>query len=198
MAGLEGKIAEWENELDASGDEDEGEDEEITLYQIHSLLPDIASKWDKLSFAVRLRFVGALVRKVVLSHVAPVWLKVEIHWKSAIGDFIDTGHFKRTAANKTRWSQEEETILREIYPHADAAEILKALPDRSWDGIQHRANRLNIERERKGRNSIYVTLESYGTLEDRQYEEEHGLSPLGKKVHWSRLAQPFMEVPLHR
>ncbi|GHO95212.1 hypothetical protein KSF_052600 [Reticulibacter mediterranei] len=190
MAGLEGKIAEWENKLEAPEDEDE----EVTLYEIHSLLPDITSKWDKLSFEVRLRFVGAVTRKVVLWQVAPTWLKIDIHWKEAIGNFIDTGHFKRKYSNKTRWTPEEEAILHEMYPKADGAEILAALPDRSWVSIMHRADRLYIDRERNTHNSIPTSAKNYGTLEDKEYEKEHRLSPNSKNVQWSLSEPPCMVV----
>ena len=188
IAGLEEKIAEWENELEAS--EDEEEDEEITLYQIHSLLPDIASKWDELSFDIRLRFVNALVQKVVLTRVAPMWLKIEIYWKEAIGNIVDIGHFRRTYANGALWSEEEDEVVRELYPSADAAEICRALPDRSWSGIEHRASRLDIERD-KGKKGVLSSLpmeERYGTLEDKKYEEENGLSPTSKNTQWSKLS----------
>jgi hypothetical protein len=183
IAGLEEKIAQWESDLEST--EGEEEDEEVTLYEIHSLLPDIASQWNKLPFDVRLRFVGALVQKVVLSQVAPSWLKVEIYWKEVIGNFVDTGHFQRDASNRTIWSQEEIDILRQMFPMADAAEILEALPDRSWKGITYRAQRLGIKRERGARpNSIHVTRTDYRTLEDKKYEEENGLSSSVKNVQW--------------
>lgn len=183
IAALEEKIAEWGSELATPKDDED--DEEITLYQIHSLLPDIASKWDKLSFDIRLRFVGALVHKVVLSQVAPTWLKIEIHWKEAIGNIVDIGHFKRSSSNGTSWSVEEEALLFKLYPNADAVEICKAFPDRTWDGIQHRANRLLIKRENRKHSSFPVS-ERYGTEEDKQYEEEHGLSPISKNTQWSK------------
>jgi hypothetical protein len=185
VAGLEAKIAEWENELEAP--EDEEEDDEIVLYEIHSLLPDIASAWEKLRFSTRLRFVGALVRKVVVSKVAPSWFKIEIHWKDAIGNFIDVGYFKRHFTNRSEWSEEEKDIVRRMYPTEDAGEILAILTDRSWRSIVNLARKLGIKRERGRRPNSINTEEEYNTtVEDRKYEEENGVDPSVKKVQWCR------------
>ena len=146
-AGLEQKIHQWELELAAPLNEED--DEEITLYQIHSLLPDIKQDWHNLSFAVRLRFVGALVRKVVLTPVAPSWMKLEIYWKSAIGNYIDVGYIRKFQANGSKWTREEDAIIQELYPTADGAEILKRLPGRTWRSILIRASKLKITRELK-------------------------------------------------
>lgn len=145
-AGLEKKIHQWELELEAPPSD---EDDEVTLYQIHSLLPDIKKDWNSLSFEVRLRFVGALVRKVVLTPVAPSWMKLEIYWKSAIGNFMDTGYIRRFQANRSTWTEEEDTLLREIYPNTDALEILKRFPGRTWRSILIRAHKLKVTRELK-------------------------------------------------
>jgi hypothetical protein len=185
-AGLESKIEELQASLDAANDADE-EDEEITLYQIHSLLPNIAEKWDKLSFAVRLRFVGAVVRKVVLDDVAPSWLKVEIHWKDAIGNFIDYAYFRRIYCNRTAWTPEEEDVLRKMYPKEDAAVILQALPERSWTAIMNRAEKLGIKRERGRRPNSFNANDkssSSSSQRDKEFEEAEGVSASVKGAQW--------------
>jgi len=185
-AGLEKKIKELQESLDAA-DEEDGEDEEVTLYQIHSLLPNIAEKWDKLSFDVRLRFVGAVVQMAVLEDVAPSWLKLEIHWKDAIGNFADVGYIRRTSCNRTSWSQEEEARLREIYPKEDAAVILQALPERSWKSIMTRAERMGIKRDRGRKpNSFNVNTEVSlsSSQKDREFEEAEGVSPSVPGPQW--------------
>lgn len=153
-AGLEGKIHQWEIELAAP--EAEGEDEEITLYQIHSILPDIKKEWNALSFDVRLRFVGALVRKIVLTPVAPSWMKLEVYWKSAIGNFVDVGYIRKFQANGSKWTGEEDAIIKDLYPTADGAEILKRLPGRTWHSILIRASKLKVTRELKNQTNPVV------------------------------------------
>jgi hypothetical protein len=182
-AGLEKKINQWELELATP---DEEVDDEATLYEIHSLLPNIQTRWNKLSYDVRLRFVNALVQKVVISPAAPSWRKLEIYWKPVIGNVVDVAHVLKPYTNKTSWTQEEETIIRELYPTADAMEILQLIPNRSWQSIYARASKLGIKRERNRQpNSVHVTMQDPGTPEDRKYEEENGIILTGKKVYWS-------------
>lgn len=186
IAGLEEKIQQWEIELAAS--EDEEDDEEITLYQIHSLLPNIKSEWNKLSFGVRLRFVGALVQKAVLTLVSPSWVKLEIYWKKAIGDLVDIGHFKRQSTKGPTWSQEEETVLREMYSKADAAELLAAFPNRTWSSIALHANEMRLIRDRGRKpNSVSTVYGRCETQEDREYAAKNGLISNDKNAQWSVL-----------
>ncbi|QBD80586.1 hypothetical protein EPA93_33290 [Ktedonosporobacter rubrisoli] len=187
IAGLEGKVAQFENDLDTLKEKEQ--DEEVTLYEIHSLVPTITQQWDKLSFEVRLRFIGALVKKVVLTQVSPSWVKIEVYWKEAMGHFKDVGHFKRVKANSTLWTPEEDEKVYQLFANADAAELLQALPDRSWGSISHRGARLGIQRaKRKGSNSILLQAVGCTTaIEDKKYEQEHNIDPNGKNAQWSIL-----------
>jgi len=183
IAGLEAKIAQWQQELEAPEEE---EDEEVTLYEIHSLLPNIVQKWDKLSLKVRLRFIGALVRKVTVAEVAPSWLQIEIHWKETIGNFTEVGYFKRFHTNRSAWSEEEEAVLRDMYPKEDASVIIAALPERSWRSIYSRAGKLGIKRERRRPNLICTSDDSVlrSSQEDREFEAKMGVSPSVKEAQW--------------
>jgi hypothetical protein len=46
-----------------------------------------------------------------------------------------------------RWSPAESFALRRLYPTATCAEILSALPGRTWPGIKHRASLIGVKRE---------------------------------------------------
>lgn len=104
-----------------------------------SLLPDIKGHRKNLSFEVRLCFVGALVRKAVLTPVAPSWMKLEVYWKNAIGNFIDVGYIRRFQADLLAWT-EEDAIIHELYPATDASEILKKFLGRTWRSILKKAS----------------------------------------------------------
>jgi hypothetical protein len=141
-AGLEAKIAKLEKDLDPPEEE---EDTEVILYQIHTLLPQILHEWEDLAFEQRMRFVRGLVRRVVLSHPAPSWLKMEIEWRLPEWG-TDMKYIKRTTSNGRPWSEEDEQKLREMYPQAPAMVLLDTFPERTWIGIRRRAETLGIER----------------------------------------------------
>lgn len=184
IMGLEGKIKQLEIDLAEVGQQENDNDEEI-LFEIKSLLPGIKSQWGKIDFDIRLRFIRALVLKVVVIPAAPSWRRFEIHWKPAIGDIVDIAHVRKPQTNKRLWSSEEDAILQEFYSTGDAIEILSKIPDRSWQSIYARAASLGIKRERNRQpNSQPVTMEKPQTPEDRKYEEENGILPTVKKVFW--------------
>lgn len=80
------------------------------------------------------------------------------------------------------WSEEENTILREMYPGAKATEILELLPNRNWKSVISHAFELGITRKREK----MITSLSYINPEDRKYEEENGLIPSVKNDDWSK------------
>ena len=184
--GLEWKITELQSQLAPVPQDEEEEDEKIQ-YEIYTLLPDLIDEWENLPFEQRLRFIGALTRKVVLSHVSPGWTKMEIQWKRSDWQF-DVAHLRRPA-NHSPWTPEEEAIVREHYPRGDAGEIMRLLPMRPWNTIKARASILGVRRdlsEGRKHHSVSIPNGCYPCLADIEYAREHGLVLSDKKAQWSR------------
>src|SRR5215469_12603 len=180
-AGLEGKIAQWQQDLQTIDDPELADEQ--TQYEIYTLLPDLMDYWDDLSFATRLRFVNALTRRVVLNHVSPNWLKMEIHWKRADWG-IDIGHIRRHSYHEN-WRQEEDAIIQTSYLTIDPKNLLEQLPDRSWEAIRHRALRLGLQRVRKIRGERGITIYRHISLQDSDYARKEGFDPTRKDAVWS-------------
>jgi DNA invertase Pin-like site-specific DNA recombinase len=167
----------------ASLDEEPESDEEV-LYEINTLIPDIVGEWHNLSFETRLKVVGALTRTVIIEHVAPSWIRMEVIWKLPEWQ-VDIAHIRRSS-NRDSWTEEEELRLAELYPEHDAYDLLCAFPDRSWSAIQDHARGIGLKRLRSHRNSIPAnTLYGHLSLDDLTYAQEHGLDASSKNVQWS-------------
>ncbi len=181
--GLEDKIDRLSGDLKtADEDEDEEKDQKI-LYEISTLIPDIIQEWKKLSFHNKVRFIGALVRKVTLSIPASSWIKMEIEWKLP-GWNSDIAHIRRSSDGGA-WTDEEDAIMHELYPTADAAVILKALPTRTWRAIISRSfKELRITRTHTGKNSIRAQDYLNISMKDIEYAEENGLDANVKNPQW--------------
>jgi hypothetical protein len=180
--GLEAKKAELTGELQETPDEEQEQEE--TMYEIHTLIPRIVELWEVLPFEKRIRFVGALVREVIISRVSPGWVKMEIHWKMPTWE-TDIVHIRR-GGGSYYWTDEQLALLQAMYPTEDAGDILQALPTRNWDGIKDKACELHIARIRKEKNTIpasssYLLDMSY---EDIVYAEKNGLVLTTKNVQW--------------
>jgi len=176
IAGLEGKIAELEGELKVLPDEEDN----ASLYKIWDLIPALQQKWGKLPFEDRIMVVGAFTRRVVVSTPSLGWLEMEVEWK--IGE-KDTMHERRITNGKT-WTEEEDVIIRELWPSGDGGEILSRLSNRSYSAIKKRAQDLGVRREKKGGS---IRLDEYFdiSMQDMAYAREHGLDTVSKKPQWS-------------
>ncbi len=185
--GLEKKKAELYRQLT---DKQEQSDEQL-LFEISTLIPAILEKWESLSYATRKKIVFGLVRSVTVDHVAHSWWKLQIEWRRSDWG-TDIGYFLYYPSGGHDWTAEEDEQLRQLYPFADAEEILQAFPQRNWTGLRNRALALGIRRERNTPNRIPVNNSKYAqvTYEDIQFAQEHNLVLGPKNVQWSRLLLP--------
>lgn len=71
---------------------------------------------------------------------------------------------------KETWIPEEDTILQQIYPKHSKKDILNRLPNRTWEGIRKRANKLEIIREVLSKKEIKPKFDIDCDL--RQFTEE--------------------------
>lgn len=144
--GLEEKKHEYEEDMRTHVEGDDS-DEEI-VYEARTIIPDIVNAWTHLSFEKRMKFLGALVHKVVFHRASPSWIEMRIEWKQEITewDFIEVAHMKITYGGGRSWSAEEETTVGAMYPEKSLAELLEALPTRSWSAIQVKAAALGVPR----------------------------------------------------
>lgn len=180
--GLEAKKAELERDLNApSGDEED----EIYQYKIATLLPEVIDTWHKLPFEMRLTTVNAFVRSVRLDEVSPSWYTLTVEWKRADWG-TEYRHILRENTAKQFWTEEEDALLREMYPSTNTLLILQQFPTRNYDMIAARANRLGLKRliKDKGRVGV-VPIEKTGgvvakfeqfSIADWQYMDENALT----------------------
>jgi len=146
-------------------------------------LPDLLEKWDRLHFEERLLFVNALVRKVIVSHPAPSYLSMEIHWKRADWGVDSTYNIRRDYTHTTNWSGEDDALLRELYPKTTTLDIMRAFPARTWGAIICHAMRVGVQRQIKEPTGVGKTYKRR-TVRDIEYEEERGIIAEGNAT-WS-------------
>jgi hypothetical protein len=182
--GLEAKKQQLEQELLPSSEEEEQQ----SLYKIHTLVPRIRTEWENFSYTTRLLVVSGLVRKVVLTQPSSGWLKMEIEWKFPEWG-IDIGHIRKLSS-KTPWTEEEDQELIKLYPTGEMIDLLRVFPNRNWNGIIERAMRLHLKRE-LSRHARNIGVKEAGipftiALDDYEYALAHGLSFNGKKPQWRK------------
>ncbi len=177
-AGLEQTIAALEKDAQESVTEDE--EDELTQYQIYTLLPDLIDNWTALKFDTRLQFVNALTRKVVVHCPSPAFVQMDIHWKRPTW-LIDRCVVRRLIGNGKDWTEEEDRQLREVYGPSSHQTLLTLFPDRTWSSIKHRGIRLRLKRNYPPRYGVeYFDL----SMQDLAFCREQGIDPTDKNPHW--------------
>lgn len=140
------------------------------------LVDEATERWNKYTLRQKRRVVRFVIYSVIIERVATSWLKVEIIWKG-LGDSLptaDTGYLWLPGASNTPWTDEETEIVREMYPHGDAKEIIARLPNRAWKSIIAYASRKDISRYVRKQNTKDPEA-FYFSVSDRSFMEEHSI-----------------------
>jgi hypothetical protein len=132
------------------------------LTETKLLLRDALDMWHTWRFDTKKRFLHLTVQHIDITAVSPHILRITIDLKAPINGYV-VGHMYRQHGAMLQWTDEETDVIRQLYPHADRVDILKALPDRSWDSIIKQANHKGIER--------YTRLNTSGIADNITYAD---------------------------
>jgi DNA invertase Pin-like site-specific DNA recombinase len=143
-------------ELEAK--EEEGAVEDADLLELMELLFGASIGWADLTFERKRRFVLLSTKSITLSDASTHFLKLAIEWTGPYAR-TNVGYIWRSRGNGGIYSEEEDAILRELYPVVDRAVLLERLPHRSWTGILIQARRLGLSRHRSCGNSSSLHMD---------------------------------------
>jgi DNA invertase Pin-like site-specific DNA recombinase len=136
--------------------------------------------WPEKPIEARAEFVNLFIERVVLTLMAPHWVKVDIYWRHPAWE-QDTLIVYRNRGNAPRWTDEERDIVRAYYPSAPREEILQRLPTKTWRSIRSEARRLQIRRPKQAWEDIPYVL----TWADLEFMQEQGITSLDTKCEAS-------------
>lgn len=139
---LKGKNATL-RELELKQEQAQVDDDE--LVELMELLFGTSVTWAELSYSNRQRFIRAATHAITLTGVATHFFELKIVWKGPYAR-TDVGYIWRRWGTGGSWTNEENAVIRELYPVADRATILDRLPDRNWTGIMAQAQELGLGR----------------------------------------------------
>ena len=162
---------------------------EEDLRTLASLIVDASYGWDKLPFERKRRLVRLITTRITIAEVATNWMKLDVTWSPYLGhSLIDTAFILKNRSEGAPWTEEENALLRSLYPHTDRDSILKALPNRTWIGILSQTSKMGLSRPHSWNNSPLHTTISY---EDYRFAQEMGLAyskdEPRKRVWWKSI-----------
>jgi hypothetical protein len=124
-----------------------------------------------------------LTRSFIVTRASTGFIKIEIVWKRTDWE-TDIVHL-RIRSNGGTWTEEEDTLVETLYPTADAAEIIQALPTRTWTAIKNRSSELGVKRISNASNTIQPYVAYFNvSLQDALYAREHDLDVNDKNPQW--------------
>jgi Resolvase, N terminal domain len=91
------------------------------------------------------RFIRLVCERIELNEYSGHILTLTIKWRAPFAQ-TDVCYIYRTEAGRQHWTDTDEQVLQTLYPEADRAEIMQAMPKRSWQSIKAHASVLGIER----------------------------------------------------
>jgi hypothetical protein len=91
--------------------------------------------------------VETFVERVVLDTLSPHFYQITIYWRDPVWG-ADNLICYRGVNPCIQWSDEENSLLRQHYPTTTRDEIMRLLPDRTYNSIQSRASIFRIPKRR--------------------------------------------------
>jgi len=121
----------------------------ITLADISRVchfLENLEDEWQKLSSSLRNRLLKLLVDRVEIVH-SRGHIQAVVVWKVGFKQRIDIEWVAGSSAKECHWTNEEDKLLRTLWPTSTKEVLLAAFPDRKWRGITSRARKLGLRRK---------------------------------------------------
>jgi DNA invertase Pin-like site-specific DNA recombinase len=151
-----------------------------TIADFYFVLSHLPTEFQKQGIDVRKQIMSKLVKQATINNISPHLFHLYIVWHDGIATRPDVALLWRGIAlkNLQGWSEEEDALLRALYPRGSQQELMRSLPRRSWILIRERAEALKAFREvslpgRRKTHEYYATV-SYADLEAAIQYAENG------------------------
>ncbi len=140
------------------------------IERLHTLLGNFEAVWPTFDLEQRQRTFSLLINRIEIAVVSPHWVRLSIDWLDAVCPRIDVAYiWKASPSRSGNFTSEEKDIIRQHYPRAPYMDVLKLLPNRTWNFIQGRAPAMGVKREIIAEVGVCVSVCYNDTAPDGQY-----------------------------
>ena len=118
------------------------------LQQCCDLFEGAVQGYNSMPFEKKQLFVKLLVVSADITEASPHILALHMVLAPDLFNRNDVVmHIFRVHGPKPDWTEQENAVLRRLYPHADRAKVTAALPIRTWESIRIQAGILKVMRD---------------------------------------------------
>lgn len=165
------------------------------LGTVEEELEELRELWPLKPFQERKALLNLLIKQLWVNYLTPHFYEVRIEWAYDSWGKEKAILYRKFGGSKD-WTEEELTLLEELYPCAPKMEVLKALPRRTWRTISVIAHTKGIRRNRRMHESSEEDR-CYGDglcYDDIQFLKSSGLSLADFQEH-SYNSKVFKQTP---
>jgi len=116
------------------------------INRVHHFLENLEDEWSKLSSGLRNRLLKLLVERVEIVHQRG-HIQATVVWKIGFRQKIDIEWEAGCSAKEWHWTNEQDELLRTLWPTSTNERLRAAFPERNWRGIVSRARKLGLARK---------------------------------------------------
>ena len=118
----------------------------VDIDRVRRFLENLDNEWQKLSSNLRNRLLKLLVDHVDIAHDRN-HIQATIIWKIDFKQRIDIERPVGNSRRERRWTEEQDSLLRLLWPTSTKEVLLAAFPNRQLGGIRSRAAKLGLGRQ---------------------------------------------------
>lgn len=122
----------------------------IDFNKVREFLKGLTSNWRTYSLASRNQLFKLIIETVELRGSQDI--EATVVWKTGFRQKVIIHRPQSNSKLERRWSEEEDGLLRMMYPSSSPDVLMAALTNRSWKAITLRAQRLDLRRVKSSSN----------------------------------------------
>jgi len=115
------------------------------IERIKRFLENLGDEWQKLSSGLRNRLLKLMIDRVEIIHERG-HIQATVVWKTGFRQRINISWLVGIPGKELRWTGEEDSLLRVLWPTSTKDVLLATLPNRKWRAITTRARKLGLAR----------------------------------------------------
>jgi|GEM_PF-1113110 len=117
----------------------------VDIDRVRRFLGNLEDEWQKLSSTLRNHLIKMLIDHVDIAH-DQYHVRATVIWKIGFKQRIDIERPVGNSRRERHWTEEQDSLLRLLWPTSTKEVLLAAFPNRQLGGIRGRAAKLGLER----------------------------------------------------